>query len=87
MEHSNQMKQIHQPSALQKAWKGTAIYFKDYIMFIKGTSIKILSFAQLSSYNWGLQTIILIGLMQSYVKVNNSMYELAPHLVKGGVNI
>lgn len=80
-------KSIPNSSALQKVWKGIAIYFRDYILFIKGSSIKILRFAQLNSYNWGLQTIIIIGLMQSYAKVNNAMFELASHLVHGGVNI
>ena len=69
---------------LVKLFKGIKIYFKDYILFLKGGSIKILHLIWYSTYHWGFQMIVIYGVIQSISQINNMAIELSPHLVKGG---
>lgn len=72
-------------SMLTKAWKGIVIYFKDYIFFLYGSSTKIIRLLRSANYHVGFQMMILLGAIQTYNNLNITMLELAPHLVKRGL--
>ena len=59
-----------------KYFKGIVIYFKEYIIFIKGNSIKLMNFINYGIYHWGFQMMIIYGCFQSYVQINNILNEL-----------
>ena len=67
-----------------KYFRGIFIYFKDYILFLKGSSIKIFKLMNYATYHWGFQMIMAIGMLQSYGAVNIMAQQFAPHLVKEG---
>ena len=67
-----------------KFFKGIKIYFKDYILFLKGGTIKIIHLIRYGTYHWGFQMIVIYGVIQSISQINNIAIELSPHLVKGG---
>ena len=67
-----------------KFFKGIKIYFKDYILFLKGGTIKILHLMRYTTYHWGFQMIVIYGVIQSISQINNMAIELSPYLVKGG---
>ena len=67
-----------------KYFRGIFIYFKDYILFLKGSSIKIFKLMNYATYHWGFQMIMAIGMLQSYGTVNIMAQQFAPHLVKEG---
>ena len=67
-----------------KYFRGIWIYFKDYILFLKGNSIKIIQMMNLATYHWGFQMIMAIGIIQSYGAVNIMADQFAPHLNKEG---
>ena len=69
---------------LVKFFKGIKIYFKDYILFLKGGTIKVFHLIRYSTYHWGFQMIVIYGVIQSISQINNMTIELSPHLVKGG---
>ena len=72
-------------SAIVKFFKGIVIYFKDYIIFLQNGAYKMTTLISMCSYRVGFQTIILLGAFQSYRQLNQTMFEIAPMLVKGGV--
>ena len=55
---------------------GIVIYFKEYIIFIKGNSIKLMNLINYGIYHWGFQMMIIYGCFQSYVQINNILNEL-----------
>ena len=59
-----------------KYFKGIVIYFKEYIIFIKGNSIKLMNLINYGIYHWGFQMMIIYGCFQSYVQINNILNEL-----------
>ena len=69
---------------LSKYFKGIWIYFKDYILFLKGNSIKVFKMMNYAAYHWGFQMILLIGMAQSYGAVNVMAQQFSTHLVYGG---
>ena len=69
---------------LVKYFKGIYIYFKDYILFLKGSTIKIFKMMNYATYHWGFQMIMAIGMIQSYGAVNIMAEQFAPNLVKEG---
>ncbi len=69
---------------LVKYFRGIYIYFKDYILFLKGNVIKIFRMMNYATYHWGFQMIMAIGMMQSYGAVNIMAMNFAPNLVKEG---
>ena len=77
-------KKKNNTNKLVKFFKGIKIYFKDYILFLKGGSIKILHLIRYSTYHWGFQMIVIYGVIQSISQINNMAIELSPYLVKGG---
>ena len=77
-------KKKNNTNKLVKFFKGIKIYFKDYILFLKGGTIKILHLIRYSTYHWGFQMIVIYGVIQSISQINNMAIELSPHLVKGG---
>ena len=72
-------------NSIVKFFKGIVIYFQDYIIFLRNGTFKIGTLMKMCSYRLGLQTIILLGAVQSYRQLNQTMIEIAPLLVKGGV--
>ena len=69
---------------LIKYFRGIYIYFKDYILFLKGSTIKIFKMMNYATYHWGFQMIMVIGMIQSYGAVNIMAQQFAPYLVKEG---
>ena len=67
-----------------KYFKGIWIYFKDYILFLKGSTFKVFRMMNYVTYHWGFQMILLIGMTQSYGVVNMMAHQFAPHLVNEG---
>jgi hypothetical protein len=77
-------KKKNNTNKLVKFFKGIKIYFKDYILFLKGGTIKILHLMRYTTYHWGFQMIVIYGVIQSISQINNMAIELSPYLVKGG---
>lgn len=77
-------KKKNNTNKLVKFFKGIKIYFKDYILFLKGGTIKVFHLIRYSTYHWGFQMIVIYGVIQSISQINNIAIELSPHLVKGG---
>ena len=71
-------------NVLTKYFKGIYIYFKDYVLFLKGSSIKVLKILNYATYHWGFQMILFIGMTQTYVAVNLMAEQFSPFLVKEG---
>ena len=69
---------------LTKYFKGIWIYFKDYILFLKGNTIKVFKMMNYATYHWGFQMILFIGMAQSYGAINVMAEQFAPHLVNEG---
>ena len=69
---------------LSKYFKGIWIYFKDYILFLKGNTFKIFKMMNYATYHWGFQMILFIGLTQSYASINIMAEQISPNLVKEG---
>ena len=69
---------------ISKYFKGIWIYFKDYILFLKGNTFRIFKMMNYATYHWGFQMILLIGMTQSYAAINVMADHLAPHLVSEG---
>ena len=67
-----------------KYFRGIWIYFKDYILFLKGNTIKVFKMINYATYHWGFQMILALGMLQSYAAVNVMAEQLSPHLVKEG---
>ena len=67
-----------------KYFKGIWIYFKDYILFLKGSTFKAFRMLNYATYHWGFQMILLIGMTQSYGTVNVMAEQIAPYLVNEG---
>ena len=67
-----------------KYFKGIWIYFKDYVLFLKGNTIKIFKMLNYATYHWGFQMIMAIGMLQSYSAVNIMAENLAPNLTSEG---
>ena len=67
-----------------KYFRGIWIYFKDYILFLKGNTIKVFKMINYATYHWGFQMILALGMLQSYAAVNVMTDQLSPHLVKEG---
>ena len=78
--HNNNSK----TNIITKYFKGIWIYFKDYILFLKGNTIKVFKMLNYAAYNWGFQMILLIGMTQSYGALNIMAQQFAPYLVHGG---
>ena len=77
-------KKKNNTNKLVKFFKGIKIYFKDYILFLKGGTIKILHLMRYTTYHWGFQMNVIYGVIQSISQINNMAIELSPYLVKGG---
>ena len=69
---------------LSKYFRGIWIYLKDYVLFLKGSTIKVIKIINYTTYHWGFQMILLIGATQSFGVVNIMAQQFAPHLVKEG---
>ena len=69
---------------LSKYFKGIWIYFKDYVLFLKGNTFKVFKMLNYATYHWGFQMILFIGMTQSYGAVNVMAEQFAPHLVSEG---
>ena len=67
-----------------KYFKGIWIYFKDYVLFLKGNTIKIFKMLNYATYHWGFQMIMAIGILESYSSVNIMAENFAPHLNNEG---
>ena len=67
-----------------KYFRGIWIYFKDYVLFLKGNSIKLFKMLNLATYHWGFQMIMAIGILESYSSVNIMAENFAPHLNNEG---
>ena len=76
--------QSSKSNKLAKYFRGIYIYFKDYILFLKGSTIKIFKMMNYATYHWGFQMIMVIGMIQSYGAVNIMAQQFAPHLVNEG---
>ena len=76
--------QSSKSNKLTKYFRGIYIYFKDYILFLKGSTIKIFKMMNYATYHWGFQMILFIGLTQSYASINIMAEQISPHLVKEG---
>ena len=88
-EYSNIKNNINKPdntksNKLSKYFKGIWIYFKDYILFLKGNTFKIFKMMNYATYHWGFQMILFIGLTQSYASINIMAEQISPNLVKEG---
>ena len=88
MAENNEINKINisnnKTNKIVKYFRGIFIYFKDYILFLKGSSIKIFKLMNYATYHWGFQMIMAIGMLQSYGAVNIMAQQFAPHLVKEG---
>ena len=69
---------------ISKYFRGIWIYFRDYIIFLKGSTIKLCKIMNYATYHWGFQMIMVLGMIQSYGVVNIMAQQFAPHLVKEG---
>ena len=69
---------------ISKYFRGIWIYFKDYVLFLKGSTIKLCKIVNYATYHWGFQMIMVLGMIQSYGVVNIMAGQFAPHLVKEG---
>ena len=69
---------------ISKYFRGIWIYFKDYVLFLKGSTIKLCKIVNYTTYHWGFQMIMVLGMIQSYGVVNIMAGQFAPHLVKEG---
>ena len=69
---------------ISKYFKGIWIYFKDYILFLKGNTFRIFRMMNYATYHWGFQMILLIGMTQSYGAINIMAEQFASHLVNEG---
>ena len=69
---------------ISKYFRGIWIYFKDYVLFLKGSTIKLCKIVNYATYHWGFQMILLIGMTQSFAAVNFMAEQLSPHLVNEG---
>ena len=67
-----------------KYFKGIWIYFKDYVLFLRGNAISVFKMMNYATYHWGFQMILLIGMTQSYGAINIMAEQLSPHLVNEG---
>ena len=67
---------------ISKYFRGIWIYFKDYVLFLKGSTIKLCKIVNYATYHWGFQMIMVLGMIQSYGVVNIMAGQFAPHLVK-----
>ena len=77
-------KKNNKDNMLTKCFKGIWIYFKDYVLFLKGSTIKLFKMMNYATYHWGLQMIFFIGMTQSYGAVNLMAHHLSPFLVHEG---
>ena len=69
---------------ISKYFRGIWIYFKDYVLFLKGSTIKLCKIVNYATYHWGFQMIMVLGMIQSYGVVNIMAGQFVPHLVKEG---
>ena len=80
----NQMLENSKTNKISKYFKGIWIYFKDYILFLKGSTFRVIKMMNYATYHWGFQMILLIGMTQSYGAVNMMAEQLSPYLVSEG---
>ena len=71
-------------NTISKCFKGIYIYFKEYILFLKGSTFRVLKILNYATYHWGFQMILFIGMTQTYGAVNVMAEQFAPYLVKEG---
>ena len=83
--NNNKEKNVnYKTNKIIKYFRGIWIYFKDYILFLKGNTFRIFKMMNYATYHWGFQMILLIGMTQSFAAVNFMAEQLSPHLVNEG---
>ena len=81
---TNLIYENYKTNKISKYFKGIWIYFKDYILFLKGSTFRVFKMLNYATYHWGFQMILLIGMTQSYGAVNMMAEQFAPYLVNEG---
>ena len=88
MQGNNEINKINisnnKTNKIVKYFRGIFIYFKDDILFLKGSSIKIFKLMNYATYHWGFQMIMAIGILESYSSVNIMAESFAPNLNNEG---
>lgn len=54
---------------LAKMFRGIKILCKNYIIFIKGSTINVINLLNFSLHHWGIQMIMTLGFLQTYNQI------------------